>query len=107
MNLIELERLVAQWHKDRNLILGSTDKDQTLKLIQEVGELSDNVCKGNSVADDIGDCVVVLINIAERNGLGLEHCLRVAWEDIKDRKGMVLDGVFVKEADAGYTDDSS
>ena len=31
---------IAQWHKDRNLIEGATSKDQVLKLIQEVGELS-------------------------------------------------------------------
>ena len=29
---------VVQWHRDRNLIDGSTDKDQVLKLMQELGE---------------------------------------------------------------------
>ena len=43
--------------------------------------------------------LVVLINIAERNGHCLEDCLEVAWEDIKDRKGMMVDGVFIKEDD--------
>jgi len=32
---------IKQWHYDRNLINGSTDKDQFLKLVQECGELSD------------------------------------------------------------------
>jgi NTP pyrophosphatase (non-canonical NTP hydrolase) len=90
---------IIQWHHDRNLIDGSTDKDQFCKLIQEAGELSDNICKGKSVADDIGDMVVVLLNIAERNGLSLDECLAKAWEDIKDRKGKMVDGVFVKEQD--------
>lgn len=88
---------ITQWHYDRNLIEGSTDKDQTLKLAQELGELSDSVCKGKSVADDIGDMIVVLINIAERNKLSLVDCLEVAWNDIKDRKGKMVDGIFVKE----------
>lgn len=88
---------IIQWHYDRNLIEGSTDKDQTLKLAQELGELSDSVCKGKSVADDIGDMMVVLINIAERNKLRLVDCLEVAWNDIKDRKGKMVDGIFVKE----------
>ena len=35
----------------------------------------------------------------ERNGLSMEHCLEVAYDDIKDRKGKMIDGVFVKEAD--------
>jgi hypothetical protein len=98
-DLITLTEKVKQWHYNRNLIAGSTDKDQYLKLIQEAGELSDNICKGNDIADDIGDMLVVLINIAERNGLTLANCLEVAWDDIKDRKGRMVDGVFVKEED--------
>ena len=97
---MELSTLVAkieQWHYDRNLIDGASDKDQVCKLIQEVGELSDNVCKQRDVADDIGDCIVVLINIAVRNNLTLEHCLEVAYNDIKNRKGQMIDGIFVKE----------
>ena len=83
----------------RNLIEGSTDKDQYMKLIQEAGELSDNICKGRDIRDDIGDMMVVLINIMERNGLSLTECLDVAYNDIKDRRGKMVDGVFVKEAD--------
>ena len=92
-------RKVSQWHKDRNLIKGSTDKDQVLKLAQELGELSDSVCKGKDISDDIGDMLVVMINIVERNNLTLTHCLQEAWIDIKDRKGKMIDGIFVKEQD--------
>ena len=95
----ELVDKITKWHHDRNLIEGSTDKDQYCKLIQEAGELSDNICKGKDVADDIGDMMVVLINIAERNELSLVDCLSKAWDDIKDRKGRMVDGVFVKESD--------
>lgn len=88
---------ITQWHHDRNLIDGATDKDQVCKLIQEVGELSDNVCKGKDIRDDIGDIIVVLINIAERNGLSITECLAQAYDDIKDRKGKMVDGIFIKE----------
>ncbi len=100
MNYLEhLESNIVGWHRDRNLIDGSTDKDQYLKLIQEAGELSDNICKGRDIADDIGDMIVVLINIAERNGLSLSTCMEKAWNDIKDRRGRMVDGVFIKEED--------
>ena len=92
-------RKVSRWHRDRNLIDGSTDKDQALKLLQELGELSDSICKGKDISDDIGDMLVVMINIVERNNLTLTHCLREAWMDIKDRKGKMVDGIFVKESD--------
>ena len=94
-----LIKLVSQWHHDRNLIEGATSKDQVLKLIQEVGELSDSVCKQQDIKDDIGDCLVILINIAEREGTTLEECLAVAYEDIKDRKGKMIEGIFVKDED--------
>ena len=95
-NLVEL---IEQWHHDSNLIEGSTDKDQYLKLIQEAGELSDSICKGKDIRDDIGDMMVVLINIMARNNLSMQECLQVAYDDIKDRKGRMIDGVFVKESD--------
>ena len=90
---------VVSWHLARNLVHGSTDKDQVLKLIQEVGELSDSICKQQSPIDDIGDIMVVLLNIAVRNNLSLTDCINHAYNDIKDRKGQMIDGIFVKEGD--------
>ena len=43
--------------------------------------------------------IVVLINIAERNGVSINECLSQACDDIKDRKGKMIDGIFVKEKD--------
>ena len=97
--MIEDVNRIKQWHHDRNLIDGSDDKTQFAKLIQEAGELSDNICKGKDIKDDIGDMIVVLINIAERNDISLTECIKTAWEDIKDRKGIMRDGVFIKEDD--------
>ena len=94
-----LEKLIGQWHRDRNLIDGSTDKDQFMKLLQEVGELSDSLCKGKDFRDDVGDIMVVLINILVRNGVTIDECLEIAYNDIKDRKGKMVDGVFIKEGD--------
>ena len=98
-SLIENVNNIKRWHHDRNLIDGSDDKSQFAKLIQEAGELSDNICKNKDISDDIGDMIVVLINIAERNDLSLTQCVRKAWDDIKDRKGQMRDGVFIKEED--------
>ena len=94
---MELVKLIEQWHEDRNLIAGSTDKDQVLKLIQELGELSDSVCKEKDMRDDLGDMLVVMINIMKRNNITIEQCLQKAYDDIKDRKGRMVDGIFVKE----------
>ena len=98
-NLDTLVGLVKQWHRDRNLIDGSTDQAQFLKLTEEYGELAGNLARGKDVRDDVGDLLVVLINICERNNLSLEECLQVAWLDIKDRRGVMKSGVFLKEED--------
>jgi len=70
-----------------------------LKLMQELGELSDSVCKGKDVKDDLGDMMVVMLNIMERQGISMEDCLKTAYNDIKDRKGRMVDGIFIKEGD--------
>jgi NTP pyrophosphatase (non-canonical NTP hydrolase) len=88
---------IVQWHYARNLIEGSDDRSQFQKLLEEVRELAVSIETDNSPVDDIGDIVVVLINIAERNGLTLEQCLEHAYNDIKDRTGRMVDGVFVKD----------
>jgi len=95
---MDLEEKIIQWHKDRNLIDGSTDAQQFTKLLEEVDELGVNIVMSQPVIDDIGDIIVVLINIAERNGLTLWECMYHAYNDIKYRKGKMVDGVFVKEA---------
>jgi hypothetical protein len=99
MTELDYEQLIAQWHRDRNLIDESSDKDQFMKLLQEVGELSDSLCKGKDFRDDVGDIMVVLINILVRNGVTIDECLEIAYNDIKDRKGKMVDGVFIKEGD--------
>ena len=90
---------VANWHHDRNLIDGSTDQAQFVKLMEEAGELAAAIARGEDVTDHIGDMMVVLINIAERNRVSMAACLAHAYDEIKDRKGVMIDGVFVKEAD--------
>ena len=92
-----------KWHEDRNLIEGSTDKDQVLKLQQELGELSDSVCKQKDMKDDLGDMMVIMLNIMKRNDVTMEECLETAYNDIKDRKGKMVDGIFVKEKDDFFT----
>ncbi len=97
----ELIHLISLWSMQRGIINNSTPLAQFAKLVSEVGELGDNVAKERDVTDDIGDCLVVLNNLAIMNDTTLEECLKVAYNDIKDRKGhMNSHGVFIKEGDA-------
>ena len=95
--VVALINKIKDWHQNRNLIEGSTDKDQVLKLQQELGELSDSVCKQKDMKDDLGDMMVIMLNIMKRNNYTMEECLETAYNDIKDRKGKMDNGTFKKD----------
>ena len=159
VDLDQLTRKVRIWAEERNILLGSTPLDQSMKLFSEFGELADNVGKGRDTKDDIGDVLVVTIimstqmnfdiipeyeaititdldqftdkqlalslnmalcsfvmqpdnesilqvlsmlsMLAAIKGSTLAECLGVAYNDIKDRKGRMENGVFIKESDTG------
>jgi len=88
---------IVEWHHARNLIEGSTDFAQFQKLLHELVELMDSLRDGLNPIDDVGDIAVVLINICERNDIRFEDCLEYAYDEIKDRKGRMVNGLFVKE----------
>ena len=92
---------VRQWaiSGDRNLIAGSTPRNQTPKLIEEFGELITAIYADDieEIKDAIGDIQVVLCVMCHQLGIDIDECREIAWEQIKDRKGKTVDGVFVKE----------
>lgn len=91
---------IKQWAVDRNLHTANPDK-QMLKLYEELGELASGMAKGKPdlVADSIGDAYVVLTILSMQLGIDIEECIALAYDEIKDRKGRMIDGVFVKESD--------
>jgi NTP pyrophosphatase (non-canonical NTP hydrolase) len=98
----KLIHLISLWAMKRGIVNNSTPLAQFAKLVSEIGELGDNIAKERDVTDDIGDCLVVLNTLAIMNDTTLEECLKVAYDDIKDRKGhMNTHGVFIKEGDVG------
>jgi NTP pyrophosphatase (non-canonical NTP hydrolase) len=92
---------IRGWAFDRNLLTGSDSFRQCVKLIEEIGELAGGIARGQreKIEDGIGDAVVVLTILAAQNNMDIEDCIEAAWNEIKDRKGRMVDGVFVKEGD--------
>nr|WP_289038242.1 MazG-like family protein [uncultured Allobacillus sp.] len=100
MNVNELTRKIEEWAFERGLTEGDPSK-QVLKLGEEYGELCEAFSKerfGQAV-DAIGDMYVVLTILARQMDTSLEQCVEVAYNEIKDRKGLMVNGVFVKESD--------
>jgi NTP pyrophosphatase (non-canonical NTP hydrolase) len=98
MTFDDLEQRVISWGIDRGI------KDpiaQLRKLSEEFQELSKAVRDNNQldIIDGIGDMMVVLTMISRiTHAGGLKHCYRSAYETIKNRKGKMVNGLFVKEA---------
>ena len=88
--------LIREWAKERGLYDKGDTKTQTLKLLEEAGEICRAVLKNNhdDVVDGIGDCVVVLTNLAELQGISIEECIAQAYNEIKNRTGKMSNGTF-------------
>lgn len=92
---------IKQWAEARNLVAGSNPQAQMLKLTEEVGELAAGIARRDEekVKDGIGDCVVVLTILAEQCGMSIEDCVDAAYDEIKDRTGRMVAGVYVREVE--------
>lgn len=98
------ESEICQWGIDRNLIGPTgqaTSESQIEKLLEEVDEVKAEVLSGNrgNLKVEIGDCYVVLVQLAAMWNLTVEQCAEAAWHKIKDRTGMMIQGKFVKQSD--------
>ena len=91
--------LIREWADKRGLYDKGDPKTQALKLVEEVGETCRAILKGNDMEaiDGIGDCVVVLTNLAELLGESIEGCIEQAYFEIKDRTGKMENGTFKKD----------
>jgi len=91
--------LIREWADERGLYDNGDTKTQALKLTEEVGETCRAILKEDyeEITDGIGDCVVVLTNLAELHGVSIEECVEKAYNEIKNRKGKMANGTYVKQ----------
>lgn len=89
---------IRDWAKQRGIYDKGDCKTQFLKLQEETGELAKAILKNDNIEfiDAIGDCVVVLTNLAALNNLTIEECINSAYNVIKLRSGKMQNGTFVK-----------
>jgi|TARA_R100001460_G_scaffold7252_3_gene18596 NTP pyrophosphatase (non-canonical NTP hydrolase) len=87
------------WADERGIYDKGDVKTQFSKLVEEVGELAKSILEEDEVefVDAIGDCIVVLTNLAHLGGYSIEECIEAAWIQIANRKGKMQNGTFVKD----------
>lgn len=98
MKLEELMTLTHKWSKDRGILDVSTPARQLTKTFEEVEETMEATQNGDRpmMLDGIGDILVTLCNYCHLTDIDPEEAMQVAWDAIKDRKGMMVDGMYVK-----------
>jgi len=91
--------LIRMWAQERGLYDKGDPKTQTLKLMEEAGEICRAVLKDDKaeIIDGIGDCVVVLTNLAKLADTTIEECIEAAYNEIKNRTGKMSNGTFKKD----------
>jgi hypothetical protein len=118
---------IRVWARNRGIYKNGDVKTQYIKLQEEAGELARAIIKEDygEFVDAIGDCVVVLTNLAELGNkyfetqegyyedvvgdggsrmyfpsteITIENCIGSAYDVIAKRKGSMKNGSFVKES---------
>lgn len=118
--------LIRKWAYEKGIYEKGDVKTQYVKFQEEAGELAKAIMKNDydEFIDAIGDCVVVLVNLAELGNklfetqdgyyedvvgdgrsqmwfpstkISIESCIESAYEVIKNRTGKMQNGTFVKD----------
>ena len=89
---------IYNWFDDKGL---HDPVMQFAKLNEEVGEMAHELTRGRKYSeemkDSLGDVFVTLVGMAHYLDLDLSECINMAYQEIRYRKGKVIDGSFVKE----------
>lgn len=93
-----LIKLIEAWAVERNLHTADSNR-QFLKLVEEVGELSEAMQKLDTaeMEDALGDIFVVITVLGLQLGLPIERCINSAYNEIKNRTGKMVNGIYVKD----------
>ena len=99
MKLTNEFQSIRDWAEAKGIYEKGDPKTQYIKLSEEMGELAVSILKQNDeeFMDAIGDCVVVLTNLAKLQGHNIEDCINGSYNVIAKRRGQMVNGTFVKE----------
>lgn len=94
-----MQKEILEWAESRGILKYENRFKQYTKLQEESNELLIAMLNNDDLEmrDAIGDCLIVLIILAKQLGYDYEQCLVDAYNIIKERKGKLINGVFVKD----------
>ena len=96
------EYSIIEWAQERRIFATATAKAQFLKVAEELGEVAECLAKGKPLEElelEIGDLQVTIILLAHICGTTATKSLDMAYRKIRNRTGVVRNGVFIKDGD--------
>lgn len=101
LDYLDMNTLVTrvwEWFEVKGL---KDPKMQMIKVQEEVGELAHQISRNKlqdpETEDALGDILVTIIGMCHHLHYHPAHALGVAYNEIKNRKGKVVEGSFVKD----------
>lgn len=90
---------ILEWAEPKGLLNPDFAPKQFMKLVEEVGELSNAILKDKreEIVDALGDIQVVLTILAKQLDLDLDECLKSAYNENKNRTGKTINCTFIKD----------
>lgn len=94
----DVQEIFDEVFSDEYRVIGClTFLNRTISNIQ----LSNGFTNKDMYIIDLTRSIYWLKSISKSLGYNFEECFELAYQEIKDRKGKMIDGVFVKEEDLG------
>jgi NTP pyrophosphatase (non-canonical NTP hydrolase) len=94
-----MKNQILKWAEDKGLLNAKNQQMQTIKLMEEVGELANAIIKQKKELqkDAIGDIYIVITILSKQLGLDIDDCIESAYNEIKNRTGKMINGSFIKD----------
>ena len=94
----DIRNIVLDWGNKNGILTNSDAKSQFIKFMEEAGELAKAILEQDipMIIDGIGDVRITLILLSNLLGFNDDECLKTAYSEIKDRKGKMIEGAFVR-----------
>lgn len=103
---LDIEFADIMMEVDADEDLGYDDMSNVCEAAVHLGEMADSVLKNDiqRYFQNAARVVSVLEAIAENYHWTLDECLDAAFDQIKDRRGVMYNGAFIRDTDARYED---
>jgi len=101
-----MNRLIIEWATERGIFKHGNPAMQAQKTLEEVEELIEAIAEQDEheIIDAIGDIYVTLVIQAEMHGVSMIKCINQVYDEIKDRQGRMVGGMFVKDIPKDYAE---